>query len=116
MLARVQQLPCHPAHRDRRTHGSDACRCCCRCRYPAFTLLHAPPTHTHKPTPGRDLARSVKQASRGASVNLKSEGNCPAGPRSFYKTEFCERHDKAAKELGLEANPEAYAMVSARFT
>lgn len=49
-------------------------------------------------------------------MNLKSEGNCPAGPRSFYKTEFCERHDKAAKELGLEANPEAYAMVSARFT
>jgi hypothetical protein len=53
----------------------------------------------------------VKQASRGASVNLRCEDST-AGPRSFYKTEFCERHDKAAKELGLEANPEAYAMVS----
>lgn len=44
-------------------------------------------------------------------MNLRCEGS-PADPRSFYKTEFCERHDKAAKELGLEANPEAYAMVS----
>jgi hypothetical protein len=52
----------------------------------------------------------VKQASRGASVNLKSEG-CPAGIRSCYKTEYCDRHEKAAKELGLEQNPEAYAMV-----
>jgi len=70
--------------------------------------------HFHLPVicaAGRELARSVKQASRGASVNLRCEGS-PAGPQSFYKTEFCERHDKAAKELGLEANPEAYAMVS----
>lgn len=52
----------------------------------------------------------MKQASRGASVNLKSEGSS-AGPCSFYKTDFCERHDKAAQELGLDANPEAYAMV-----
>jgi hypothetical protein len=44
-------------------------------------------------------------------VNLRCEDST-AGPLSFYKTEFCERHDKAAKELGLEANPEAYAMVS----
>lgn len=72
-------------------------------------------THFHLPAifaAGHELARSVKQASRGASVNLRCEGS-PAGPQSFYKTEFCERHDKAAKELGLEAHPEAYAMVSA---
>lgn len=53
----------------------------------------------------------MKQASRGASVNLKSEGASPGGIRSSYKSEYCDRHDKAAQELGLEANPEAYATV-----
>lgn len=60
---------------------------------------------------GRELARAVKQASRGASVNLKSEGGTPGGIRSSYKSEYCDRHDKAAQELELEANPEAYAVV-----
>jgi hypothetical protein len=56
------------------------------------------------------VARAVKQAGRGAHVDLKCEA-APKQVSTLYHDAFCKHHEAAAKTLGVEANPEAYAMV-----
>jgi hypothetical protein len=45
-------------------------------------------------------------------VDLRCEA-APTKASSLYKDAFCGHHERAARELGLEQNPAAYAKVGA---